>query len=206
MYDLTGMRFGKLLVIRRVGSDKSKNATWLCRCDCGNKVVKVGINLRCGDTSSCGCYHKQVVKEHMQTHGKSKTRLYKVWAGIKSRCYNPKVDNYKYYGGRNIGMCSEWKESFEKFMEWSYQNGYDENAKPQECTIDRIDNDKDYSPENCRWVNHYEQCHNQSKNRVYTYNGVSLTMAEWARKLNINYSTLKRRIYSGMSFEKAILK
>ena len=204
MYDLTGERFGRLLVIERCGSDKSKNALWRCICDCGNETVKSGIYLRNGDTRSCGCLHKETVSKRMSTHRLSRTRLYRVWSGIKNRCYNPNTDNYKYYGEVGIGMCDEWRNNFEAFLEWSISNGYDENAKAQECTIDRIDTSKGYSPDNCRWANHTIQCNNQTSNKLLTFNGETHTIAEWARKQGINYSTLRARINRGVPVETAL--
>ena len=206
IYDLTGQQFGRLRVIRRAGSNKSKYATWLCECECGNTVVVVGQYLRCGDTKSCGCFQKENLHNLMSTHGFSKTRLYRVWAGIKTRCYNKNSDNYKYYGANGVKMCDEWKDNFDSFMKWSIQNGYDEKAKTQYCTIDRIDNSKDYSPDNCRWVNHFVQCNNQSSNKVFTYKGKTMTMSEWARATGINYSTLRARIRRNVPFEIAIQK
>jgi len=103
-------------------------------------------------------------------------------------------------------MCDEWKNSFESFMEWSMQNGYDPNAKAQECTIDRIDNNKGYYPENCRWADHTYQCNNQSSNKVFMYNGETKTMAEWARTVGMKYTTLRARVRRGMPFEEAITK
>ena len=125
---------------------------------------------------------------------------------MKNRCYNPNTDNYKYYGAIGVSVCDDWRDNFESFMRWSFANGYDENAGPQECTIDRIDNSKGYSPDNCRWVNHIEQCNNQSSNRVFTYSGKTMTMAEWAREVGLKYTTLRARIRRGMPFEEAITK
>lgn len=204
MIDLTNKVFDRLTVVRRVGSDKSHNATWLCICECGNEIVTAGIYLRSGDKRSCGCLHKEIVQKTMTTHGLSKTRLYKVWAGIKSRCYNPNNDNYKYYGALGITMCDEWRDSFEAFRDWSVANGYDECAGAQACTIDRIDNLLPYSPNNCRWADHMTQCNNQSKNKLFEHNGETHTMAEWARVLGIKYTTLRARIRRGKTFEDAI--
>lgn len=204
MIDMKGMKFGRLTVIEIAGRDASNNITWRCLCDCGNEKVVPGIYLRVGDTKSCGCLHKEIVKRRMSTHGKSKTRLYKVWAGIKSRCNNALTDNYKYYGEKGISICDEWANSFELFSEWSYANGYNESAPSQNCTIDRIDNTLPYSPDNCRWVDHIVQCNNQSSNRLFTHNGETHTMAEWARILGIKYTTLRARIRRGHTFEEAI--
>ena len=140
----------------------------------------------------------------MSTHKQSKTRLYRVWAGIKNRCYNEKSLNYQYYGAKGITMCDEWKNSFEAFRDWAVTNGYDSNAAAQECTIDREDNTKGYFPGNCKWTNHRTQCNNQSSNKMFTYDGQTLTMAEWARVAGIKYSTLRARIRRGVPFEEAI--
>lgn len=205
MKDLTGKRFGRLVVKSRAGSDSNKNATWLCECDCGSVVVKTGLNLRCGDTKSCGCLQKEIARNLMSTHKESKSRLYRVWYGIKNRCTNPKAVNYKYYGGRGINVCSEWLSSYEAFRDWAYENGYDKNADVNACTLDRIDVNKGYSPDNCRWANHTEQCRNQRSNRVYSYNGESHCLSEWAQIKGIKYSTLKARINTyGWDFERAI--
>lgn len=199
MYDLTGKRFGRLSVVRYDG-----NRRWRCLCDCGNEVKVLTECLTAGDTRSCGCLRRELASKSMTTHGKSKTRLYRVWAGIKNRCYNPKTTNYKYYGGKGISMCEDWKNNFASFMEWAVKNGYDESAKSQECTLDRIDNSKGYSPDNCKWANHIEQCNNQSSNRIFTYNEKTMTMSEWAREVGMKYTTLRARIRKGWSFENAI--
>lgn len=203
---MTGKRFGKLVVIKRSGSDKHKNATWLCKCDCGNETIVSGIYLRQGETRSCGCLQRKVVREAKTTHGLSKTRLYRVWAGIKNRCYNPRAENYKYYGAKGVIMCDEWKNDFLSFRDWALNNGYDESAKTQVCTIDRIDCGKSYSPNNCRIANHVTQCNNQTSNRIFTYNETSKSMAEWARVFGIKYTTLRARIRRGIPFDKAIKK
>lgn len=204
MYQLKGKQFGRLLVVDRAGSDKAKNATWRCRCDCGKEKVVSSRDLIAGDTRSCGCLQRELVKERMTTHKASKTRLYRVWAGIKNRCYNKNSENYKYYGGKGIAVCEEWRNDFTAFSEWAIENGYNEYAATQECTIDRIDNSKDYCPSNCRWSNHTSQCNNQSSNKLFTYNGETLTMAEWARRTGIKYTTLRARIRRGVPFEEAI--
>lgn len=206
MKDLTGKRFGKLVVIKRAGSDKHKNATWLCKCDCGNETIVSGAYLRQGETRSCGCLQRKVIREAMTTHGLSKTRLYRVWAGIKNRCYNPRAENYKYYGAKGVTMCDEWKNDFLSFRDWALNNGYDESAKTQVCTVDRINCGKSYSPNNCRIANHVTQCNNQTSNRIFTYNGTSKSMAEWARVFGIKYTTLRARIRRGIPFDKAIKK
>ena len=150
--DITGQQFGYLSVIERVGSDKSKRATWRCRCKCGND----GVRLRNGTVQSCGCLQIERVIAAVQTHGKRRTRIYRIWCAIKSRCNNPKTINYKYYGGRGIHVCKEWIYDFEAFYDWAMSHGYEDDL-----SIDRIDNDKGYSPDNCRWVTMKEQIINR---------------------------------------------
>lgn len=204
MKDHTGEKFGRLTVIKRDKSVYGRGVCWLCKCECGKECVVLGTYLRNGDTKSCGCLHKDTVSKRMSTHSLSKTRLYRIWNNMKTRCYNPNSDNYKYYGGKGVYICDEWKDNFLNFRNWAVDNGWDENALGQECTIDRIDNNKPYCPDNCRWANHIEQCNNQTSNKVFEYNGETHTMSEWARLLNINYSTLKDRIRKGLTFEDAI--
>lgn len=163
--DLTGQRFGRLVVLERAENNRYGKTRWKCRCDCGNERVIEGNSLRMGTTKSCGCLHIEGLRTFKTTHGKEKSRLYSVWKGIKSRCVNPNHHAYKRYGGRGITICKEWRHNFQAFYDWAMANGYDENAPKGQCTIDRIDNDKGYSPDNCRWVDMKVQRHNRSDSR-----------------------------------------
>ena len=157
--NITGQRFGRLTVICREGTDQNRASTWRCMCDCGNEVVVRGSNLRTGWTQSCGCL--QIDK--LTTHGKRKSRLWKVWSHMKQRCNTPSCKAYPNYGGRGITVCDDWNEDFQAFYSWAIANGYDGNAPKGQCTIDRIDNDKGYCPENCRWVDMKVQNSNKRK-------------------------------------------
>lgn len=198
--DLTGQRFGRLTVIERAENRVQPNGhcctQWLCKCDCGKEVVVSALNLKRGHTRSCGCLVK--------SHGVRYTRIYNVWCKIKSRCYNPKDIVFKHYGGRGIVMCEEWKNNPKAFFEWAIANGYDKNAKRGECTIDRIDVNGNYEPNNCRWATQKEQCNNKRNNYLITYNNETHTVAEWSRKINMHLNTLYARLYKGWSVEKTL--
>lgn len=186
--DLTGNRYGRLTVLKENGK-RGKNILWLCRCDCGHEINAVACNLKNGHTQSCGCLQKEArVKSHT-THHKSKSRLYRIWRHIKSRCFNENVPHYKYYGGRGISICEEWEKSFENFYEWAISNGYQEDL-----SIDRIDVNGNYEPSNCRWTNAKIQANNKTNNRIIEYNGECHTLSEWAHILGIGCLTISKRI------------
>jgi hypothetical protein len=156
--DISGSRFGRLLAIEKVGSDKKGRALWNCKCDCGNVCVKTSEHIRSGNTKSCGCLMVSVFNTVNKTHGKSSHPLYAVWRGMKSRCYNPNKENYRNYGGRGIQVCEEWRGDFYSFYTWATHNGWKKGLE-----IDRIDNDKGYSPENCRCVTKAENLKNKRR-------------------------------------------
>lgn len=160
LIDLTGQRFGRLTVIERAGSDNFGEATWICKCDCGVKKEIRGKDLRSGHTRSCGCLCIEASITRETKHGGKGTRLYNVWKTMKDRCHNQNSKNFEDYGGRGITVCDEWKHDFAAFRDWALANGYAEGL-----TIDRKDNDKGYSPENCRWATYSQQRKNQRPRR-----------------------------------------
>ena len=161
-----GQKYGRLIVVDRVGSDKYSQPLWLCECECGNTIILPSPRLLRGNTKSCGCLRRETSSQVNKKHGMKGTRLYDVWKNMRKRCYQPQNPGYKHYGGRGIIICDEWAH-FKAFYEWAMANGYDETAPRGECTIDRIDVNGNYCPANCRWITIGEQQLNKrnSKNR-----------------------------------------
>lgn len=160
LIDLTGRTFGRLTVFARAENDKNGLSRWCCICSCGNSVDVRGQDLRRGRQVSCGCWKDEHTSLRDYKHGKAGTRLYRIWKNIKSRCYNPNVLSYKDYGARGITMCPDWLCSFQAFYTWALANGY-----ADDLTIDRINVDGRYSPDNCRWVTRAEQNRNTRKTK-----------------------------------------
>lgn len=173
----TGQRFGRLTVIERAENSSSGRVQWLCRCECGSTTVVLGSNLKSGKQKSCGCLHRELSTERIlrvseaqrgcnspsYRHGMAHTKLNHVWNSIKQRCFNQNNKAYKHYGGRGITVCDEWRDNFQAFYDWAMANGYQEGL-----SIDRIDNNKGYSPENCRWVTMSEQNKNKRAKNGYS--------------------------------------
>jgi hypothetical protein len=168
--DMTGKRFGRLIVIERAENRTNRKvAMWKCKCDCGKEVVCRGTHIRSGRTSSCGCLGIENATKAKLKHGDAQgkhARLYGVWCNMKNRCYHKKNKSYKNYGARGIRVCAEWFNDYSAFKEWCYSNGYDDTAEYQQCTIDRIDNDGDSSPSNCRFSTAKEQAANKRRRKA----------------------------------------
>lgn len=198
--DLTGRMFGKLLVIGKKETDcKEERYQWLCRCDCGSEPKAIRYSqLVYGNTVSCGCHRKSILDQSRLKHGLRYKREYKVWTGIKERCYNPNNKDYQVYGGRGIKMSEEWKNDFEAF----YRDMGD--APTPEHTIDRKDNNLGYTKENCRWATRKEQANNKTNNLLFTIDGEVKTLSEWCDLHGIKLGTAATRIKRGMLPEYAV--
>ncbi|OAV63378.1 hypothetical protein Barb6_03776 [Bacteroidales bacterium Barb6] len=194
--DLTGKRFGRLTVVGRDFKNKWGDLSWLCRCDCGNeKSVRTG-RLNSGNTASCGCLRNEKSEKHV-----SSQRLYRIWHNIKSRCMNKNFTCFNYYGGRGIKICDEWKDDYKAFHDWAMSNGYSENLN-----IDRIDNNGNYEPANCRFSTQKKQNRNTRKNVMIEHNGETKCTSEWAEMHGIEPHVFSTRIRRGWSFDRAVSK
>lgn len=196
MEDLTGQRFGRLVVTSLDKYNTTSHSTrWNCICDCGKKKSILASCLKSGNTVSCGCYSSEQKSRRSWKHGVgNENRLYRIWSGMKTRCYSPSDRNYKRYGARGITICQEWLSDFTAFQSWAVSHGYQDDL-----SIDRIDNDGPYCPENCRWSTRTVQNNNRRPNVYITYKGETHTLAEWSRITGINQATLAQRKRAGWS-------
>lgn len=191
--DYIGKKYGRLTIVEYVGRIKNYQIVMRCKCDCGTMSKDVILsNLKSGITTSCGCVHKERVKDALTKHGYAKSRLYNVWALMKDRCYNERNKYYKDYGGRGIKVCEEWRCSFESFQEWAHNNGYKEGL-----SIDRVDVNGCYEPDNCRWATAKEQARNKRNNIMLKIGGRVAPLSEWAEILNLPYHTIHMRLRNG---------
>lgn len=197
-YDMTNKTYGKLKVIGYNGNDNRGERMWLCKCDCGTEVVRNGYGLRSGRTTHCGCDTGNRISKSLTQHGMTNSKLYYTWVNMKTRCENPNYYLRDSYGGKGITYCDDWKDS-SKFIKWAIENGYSD-----ELSLDRINNDGNYEPSNCRWVSMQVQQNNRTNNRIEEYNGVKDTLANWSRKLNIEYAKLQYKLDCGYTMGEII--
>lgn len=193
--DLTGRRRYKLVVLGPTGEWFRGKPLWRCRCDCGNERILGTVKFLCGRQTSCGCARKGAAA----VHGKMPVRLYTAWCNMRVRCLKSNGREYKNYGGRGITVCAEWQKSYIVFRDWALNNGW-----AADLEIDRVDNDGNYEPSNCRWTTRGVQVNNRRCNRWITYNGETLTHAQWEKKLGLKESTIARRLIQGFSPTEAV--
>lgn len=199
--DITGQRFGKLIAIERHHKDTRKRWYWLCKCDCGGTLISKVAPLRSGNTKSCGCLKVEVAIQRNKDnaiHNLSKHPAYNIHSGMMDRCYNPKQNQYKNYGGRGISVCDDWKD-ITTFCNWMTDNNYIKGL-----SIERIDNNGNYEPSNCVLIPVENQPKNRRSNHSISYNGNSNTVAEWSRITGINMYTLFDRLYRGWTDEEIV--
>jgi hypothetical protein len=199
--DLTGQRYSRLTVLREAQKPdtyQSAYVFWECRCDCGNVVVCSSGNLRSGNSKSCGCLKLEMHTARLTKHGGSYTPEFAIWNGMHKRCYSPAEPSYVNYGARGITICDRWRESFANFLA-------DMGPLPSEHhSIDRINNDGPYSPENCRWATRKEQNNNTRRNHFLDYNGQHLTIAQWADVTGLTVDAIGLRVARGWTVERTL--
>ncbi len=196
--DCAGIRYGLLLGVERVGSDRNNQATWLCRCDCGKTTITTAHSLRSGNTRSCGCLRDATAKNQMTKHGMYKSPEYTSWKSMVRRCTDEKSAGFHNYGARGISVCDRWLSGFEAFYE-------DMGDRPTPThSLDRIDNDGNYEPSNCRWATPSEQSRNKRQSRLVLFDGKRVHVSELAGLHDIKPGTLWERIKRGWTIEKAL--
>lgn len=197
--DITGKKFGRLTVIKPADTVKG-HLRWYCKCDCGKEHIAYGSSLKNGGTTSCGCYKTENAKRLYSSVRQKDKHLYAIWNGIKQRCRNSNHKSYHNYGGRGIHMCDEWADKYETFYCWAINTGYKKGLE-----IDRINNDGNYEPNNCRWVDRKTQANNRRNVVFYTIKGATKSLPEWCREYGQDYYLVRQRVYKlGWSIEDAL--
>lgn len=190
--DITGQRFGRLVVESYAGTNSGGMALWNCKCDCGGIAVVTGSHLRNGHTRSCGCFHDETAAKRFRTHGLSKTRLYTIWASMIDRCCRAESESFKYYGGRGINVCDRWRHSFENFLS-------DMGECPEGLTLERKDTNGNYEPDNCVWDTIEVQANNRRNNKHLTIDGETKTYAQWEKLHGLREGAISNRLRNGQT-------
>jgi len=194
--DMTGQRYGRLSVIEMAGHNKHRQRLWRCVCDCGETTEVIGHLLRYGQTQSCGCLQKEAIASVNKKHGKSKSQIWFMHRSMMDRCYLQTSTAYKNYGGRGITVCKRWHD-FENFYA-------DMGDKPKGMTLERIDNDGPYSPDNVRWASYKDQANNRRNNVVLEFQGRKQTMQQWSDEMGLKIQTVWARLNRGWSVDRAL--
>lgn len=199
--ELQGIRFGRLVATEWIPGNKNKQTKgkWHCICDCGNNCYVSTTDLTSGKTRSCGCLRKETTSIRFKKYAYKDKRLYAIWLGMKSRCQDLHNSSFGNYGGRGISVCDEWKDDFIEFQTWSVKNGYSDKL-----TIDRVDVDKGYSPENCRWATILEQSRNKTNSKWVVIGQATRTFSEWCEIFQIKYDVAYGRVRWGWTPLKAL--
>lgn len=197
--DMSGMRYGRMIVINLSHVSKAGDAYWICECDCGTTKTVKGQSLRSGSIVSCGCYHRDIlsIPEHGHAVNGKCSPTYTTWTSMISRCKNKRNPAYQNYGGRGIAVCERWLESFENFLE-------DMGVRPDGMSLDRRDNNGNYDRENCKWSTKKEQQNNRRDTVILTHNGESLPLEYWVARIGIKSGTLRSRIRNGLATSEAL--
>lgn len=198
--DLTGERFGRLVIIAYKGQNAQKNSVWICTCDCGGRTETTTRCLRSGDSKSCGCIRKENVVRRFTKHGMSRSPEYTAYRHMIDRCQNANNKYFSYYGGRGISVCEKWKQGFEYFFQ-------DMGRRPEGASLERCDVNGDYTPKNCRWaLTWHEQMQNKRNNALLTHGDETLCITEWARRYGVPKSTALARAQRGLPFEQVFAR
>lgn len=198
-HDMTGEHFGRLTVLRYAGKAPNGHSRWLCQCACGQITTVTRSNLIAGRQVSCGCKRQEQASQMNYIHGGRRTRLYSIWSNMITRTENPNGTAYHRYGGRGIKVCSEWRDSFPIFRAWALAHGYRDGL-----TLERIDNDGGYSPDNCRWATWQEQFNHRCDTHYITFDGKTQSLTRWARERALPPSALFQRVYAGWNAQRAL--
>lgn len=196
-----GAIFARLTVVGFAGRDRHNHPRWVCKCECGGDLIASAYSIRRGLTKSCGCLKRErtaAMGRANRTHGMRRSPEWDVWSSMRNRCLNPRAQAYALYGGRGIKVCDRWKESFEAFLA-------DMGPRPSpDHSLDRIDNDGDYEPGNCRWACRLTQGNNRRTSRYLTHGGRTQTLMEWSRETGLGYSTIRERLRRGWDVSAAL--
>lgn len=197
--NLVGLKFNKLLVLEHAGKNPIGKHQYLCKCDCGNTTIARSEDIKSGNTKSCGCIRSEQLSQRNFKHGFAHTDMYNVWSTMKERCYNENSKAYKNYGGRGIKLSLEWQDytNFHNDMVLTYKKG---------LSIERVDNNKNYSKENCIWAGSIAQANNTKRNRIVELNGEKDTLVRMCKKYNVDYIVMQSRLYKGWSVKEAFEK
>lgn len=191
--DMVGQKVGRLTVLARDGA-RGNRAAWACACDCGNRVTVAGGELRKGDTKSCGCLNSEMASERKRKHGMAGSPEHITWCRMRQRCNDPNDKRWRRYGGRGITICDAWKD-FGRFLK-------DMGKRPKGLSLERIDNDGPYSPDNCQWATPRQQANNRKTSAFVEHDGERLTLAQWSRRTGIHHNTLRYRMRAGWPAER----